>query len=51
MSEWFASWFDSPYYHVLYDNRDESEANVFMTNLMQFGRLCAWHPDSGSGLR
>lgn len=37
MSEWFASWFDSPYYHVLYDNRDESEANTFMTNLMQIG--------------
>lgn len=39
MSEWFASWFDSPYYHVLYDNRDESEANAFMTNLMQFGNF------------
>lgn len=39
MSEWFASWFDSPYYHVLYDNRDETEANVFMTNMMQFGNF------------
>ncbi|MBK9593118.1 MAG: class I SAM-dependent methyltransferase [Crocinitomicaceae bacterium] len=39
MSEWFASWFDSPYYHVLYDNRDESEANAFMTNLMEFGNF------------
>lgn len=37
MSEWFASWFDSPYYHLLYDNRDDSEANVFMRNLIQFG--------------
>lgn len=24
--EWFADWFDSPYYHTLYKNRDESEA-------------------------
>ncbi len=41
MSEWFASWFDSPYYHVLYDNRDETEANTFMTNLMQFGNFAS----------
>jgi SAM-dependent methyltransferase len=39
MSEWFASWFDSPYYHVLYDNRDESEANAFMTKLIDFGKF------------
>ena len=31
--EWFASWFDSPYYHILYQDRDEAEAHVFIKNL------------------
>lgn len=31
--EWFASWFDSPYYHVLYKDRDEAEAYNFMEKL------------------
>ncbi|MBL4887088.1 MAG: class I SAM-dependent methyltransferase [Flavobacteriaceae bacterium] len=34
-SNWFASWFDSPYYHVLYKDRDETEAGRFMCNLVQ----------------
>ncbi len=33
--EWFDTWFDTPYYHILYSNRDESEAQVFLTNLMK----------------
>jgi SAM-dependent methyltransferase len=32
MAEWFASWFDSPYYHVLYENRDHTEAQCFLEN-------------------
>ena len=32
--EWFDTWFDTPYYHILYSNRDKSEAEVFLTNLM-----------------
>lgn len=32
-TDWFASWFDSPYYHVLYCNRDEHEADGFLTLL------------------
>ncbi len=32
--KWFASWFDSKYYHILYQNRDEQEAGVFMDNLV-----------------
>ncbi|WP_018341921.1 class I SAM-dependent methyltransferase [Cytophaga aurantiaca] len=32
--EWFDTWFDTPYYHILYSNRNESEAEVFLTNLM-----------------
>ena len=27
---WYASWFDSPYYHILYSNRDEEEATDFI---------------------
>lgn len=31
--EWFIEWFDSPYYHILYSNRDEKEAQYFIRNL------------------
>ncbi len=31
--EWFADWFDSPYYHQLYSNRDSSEAAHFIKQL------------------
>ena len=34
--DWFASWFDSPYYHILYKNRDLNEAKYFLDNLIQF---------------
>lgn len=34
-TEWFESWFDSPYYHVLYKNRDFSEAELFIDKLIQ----------------
>ena len=33
---WFAHWFDSPYYHTLYKNRDEREAQVFIDNLIDY---------------
>jgi len=32
-NEWFATWFDSPYYHILYKYRDGQEASVFMNQL------------------
>ncbi len=32
--EWFETWFDSPYYHVLYQHRDEAEAEHFMDKLL-----------------
>jgi len=32
---WFASWFDTPYYHILYKNRDDSEAEFFIRNLKE----------------
>lgn len=31
---WFEEWFNSPYYHVLYQHRDEKEAEVFINNLL-----------------
>lgn len=34
-SEWFATWFNSPYYHILYKSRDDKEAKAFIE------RLCA----------
>lgn len=32
-AEWFKDWFNSPYYHLLYNKRNESEAVFFITNL------------------
>ena len=31
---WFADWFNSPYYHILYENRNEIEAQHFIDNLI-----------------
>lgn len=36
---WYTSWFDTPYYHILYQDRDEKEAGIFMQNLTSFLRL------------
>lgn len=34
--DWFVDWFDTSYYHLLYQNRDEQEAERFIKNLMSF---------------
>jgi SAM-dependent methyltransferase len=34
-NEWFKEWFNSPYYHMLYENRDETEAAVFIDRLVE----------------
>lgn len=34
--EWFSTWFDSPYYHILYNNRDLLEAHQFMDRLLAY---------------
>ena len=34
--KWYASWFDTPYYHILYKDRDYTEAQVFMDNLTNY---------------
>lgn len=34
--EWFAEWFDSKYYHILYKNRNYQEAEAFLSQLINF---------------
>ena len=34
--EWYREWFDSPFYHKLYFERDEAEAEKFISRLMGF---------------
>ena len=36
-------WFDSPYYHILYKNRNDEEALLFLENIVQY-----LNPKSGS---
>ncbi len=38
-TEWFQNWFDTPYYHLLYDHRNDEEAKFFMKGLIQFLKL------------
>lgn len=38
-SSWFKSWFDTKYYHILYKNRDYSEAETFLSNLLTYLQL------------
>ncbi|WP_053406022.1 class I SAM-dependent methyltransferase [Persicobacter sp. CCB-QB2] len=33
--EWFGEWFDSPYYHILYKDRDYTEAQQFISRLVE----------------
>ena len=33
-AEWFDVWFDTPYYHLLYFQRDDQEARVFIDRLL-----------------
>ena len=33
-TEWFEHWFDTSYYHLLYDHRNDEEAEFFMKNLL-----------------
>lgn len=42
---WFESWFDSPYYHILYQHRNEKDAELFLDHLLDYLR-----PESGSSM-
>lgn len=41
---WFTSWFDSPFYHILYTDRDHNEAHHFMDTLTDYLNI----PEGGS---
>lgn len=42
--KWFSSWFDTPFYHILYKDRDDSEAHAFMDALTDYLNI----PEGGS---
>tara|TARA_B100000900_G_C20393101_1_gene639465 strand:+ start:141 stop:863 length:723 start_codon:yes stop_codon:yes gene_type:complete len=35
MTSWYKNWFDSEYYHILYNNRDHNEAELFINNILK----------------
>lgn len=37
---WFETWFDTPYYHILYKDRDFAEAENFITLLINNLQIC-----------
>lgn len=45
MKDWFESWFDTEYYHILYKNRSDAEAQDFVNELVKY-----LNPKSGSTL-
>lgn len=36
---WFESWFDTEYYHLLYQNRDDQEAQNYLVRLIDFLKI------------
>ena len=38
-SNWFESWFDTEYYHILYKERNDEEAQLLMDNLTHYLNL------------
>ena len=42
-NDWFINWFNSPYYHILYKDRDLKEAEIFIDSLLSFLK-----PNSGA---
>ncbi|MDG1724171.1 MAG: class I SAM-dependent methyltransferase [Bacteroidia bacterium] len=36
MSDWFKTWFDSEYYHLLYKDRNQTEAENFVKKIYQY---------------
>jgi SAM-dependent methyltransferase len=41
--KWFSSWFDTPFYHILYKDRNDVEAQAFMDTLTNYLNF----PESG----
>jgi SAM-dependent methyltransferase len=38
-ADWFTSWFNTPYYHILYKDRNDADAQLFMQNITEFLQL------------
>lgn len=34
--DWFTAWFNTPYYHILYKDRNDADAQLFMRNITSF---------------
>lgn len=43
-AEWYTEWFDTPFYHILYKDRDDTEAHAFMDTLTSYLNI----PERGS---
>lgn len=39
MKDWFVKWFDTEYYHILYKDRDYTEAGMFIDNITSYLNL------------
>ena len=37
--DWFTDWFNTPYYHILYKDRNDDEAQLFMKHITAFLNL------------
>ena len=35
-TDWFVDWFNTPYYHILYKDRNDDDAQLFMRNITTF---------------
>ncbi len=35
-TDWFSDWFNTPYYHILYKDRNDIDAQLFMRNITQY---------------
>ncbi|XLS30381.1 class I SAM-dependent methyltransferase [Flavobacteriaceae bacterium M23B6Z8] len=44
VKNWYSDWFDTPFYHILYQDRDHKEAGLFMDRLTSYLQL----PSNGS---
>ena len=38
-NNWFKSWFDTKYYHILYKHRNNEEASYFIRNLVNILKI------------
>ena len=51
--EWFKEWFDTKYYHILYSNRSDNEAENFISGLVKNLSIpenaCIWDLACGKG--